>query len=64
MSDPDNDRRRELEEQRLASDLLELAAATLNPHLKRHCFRMAELWSGQADQGPTKYYGIQSVLLH
>ena len=64
MSDSDNDRRRELEELRLASDLMELARTTLNPHLRTHCLRMAELWSGQADQGPIKYSGIQSVLLH
>jgi hypothetical protein len=69
MAKSDNDRTGELECLRLASDLTQLANATLNPHLRAHCLRMAKLWSGEADEKPAEYAGIayagiQSVLLH
>ena len=54
MSESENQRKLELECMRLASDLMELASDTLNPHLKAHCIRMAELWSDRADQEPTE----------
>jgi CheY-like chemotaxis protein len=41
MPDPDSDRKRDLECLRLASEITELATATLNPALKAHCVRMA-----------------------
>ena len=61
MSESKNQRKRELECMRLASDLMELASNTLNPHLKEHCIRMAKLWPDRADQKPT---GDPSILNH
>ncbi len=52
MFDSENDRKRELECLRLASDLTQLATETLNPDLKAHCLRMAGRLSDQAEQGP------------
>jgi hypothetical protein len=49
MSYSENDRKRELECLRLASDLTRLATDTLNPDLKAHCLRMAKIWTEQAD---------------
>jgi hypothetical protein len=49
----ENQRNRELECKRLASDLMELASDTLSPHLKAHCIRMARLWFDRADQERT-----------
>jgi hypothetical protein len=51
MSDSECQRKRDLECLRLASDLLQLARDTLNPHLEAHCLRMAKLWSDQAELG-------------
>lgn len=45
MSDPDNDRKSDLECLRLATELIELASQTLNPALKAHCLRMADVWT-------------------
>ena len=53
MTEAENQRKRELECLRLASDLMELASDTLSPHLKAHCIRMAKLWSDRVDQEPT-----------
>jgi hypothetical protein len=69
VSDSNDDRNRELECLRLASDLMQLAADTLNPHLKAHCLRMAEVWSGEAERNPAEYARTenrrpQSLLLH
>jgi hypothetical protein len=68
VSDSNYDRKRELECLRLASDLMQLAADTLNPHLKAHCLRMAKVWSGEAEKTPStpeaKYTGAQSALFH
>jgi hypothetical protein len=64
MSDSENDRRRELECLRLASDLAQLATETLNPDLKAHCVRMASLWNDQAEQGPMGNIPLQSVAYH
>jgi hypothetical protein len=53
MSDSDDrrdDRMRELECLRLASDLRQLAKDTLDPDLRAHCLRMARQWSGQVDE--------------
>jgi hypothetical protein len=63
------DRKRELECLRLASDLMQLASETLNPHLKAHCLRMAKVWSGEAEKTPAEYAGAehtgaQSALRH
>jgi len=49
------DRKRKLECLRLASDLTQLAADTLNPHLKAHCVRMAKVWSGEAEKKPAEF---------
>ena len=43
MSASNDDRKRELECLRLASDLMQLASDTLKPLLKAHCLRMAKL---------------------
>jgi hypothetical protein len=48
-------RKRKLECLRLASDLTQLAADTLNPHLKAHCVRMAKVWSGEAEKKPAEF---------
>ena len=48
MSDPDSDRKSDLECLRLASELMELATVTLNPALKAHCLRMAGAWTDRA----------------
>ena len=68
MSDSDYDRKRDLECLRLASDLMQLAAETPNPHLKAHCLRIARVWSGEAEK-PADYIwaertGAHSVLRH
>ncbi len=64
-----DDRKRELECLRLASDLKQLASDTLNPSLKAHCLRMAKLWSAEAEKKPSEYasaqaVSVQSALLH
>lgn len=69
MSDSNYDRKRELECLRLASDLMQLAADTVNPHLKAHCLRMAKVWSGEAEKTPGGYAlaehtGAQSTVCH
>ncbi len=69
VSDSNYDRKRELECLRLASDLVQLAADTINPHLKAHCLRMAKAWSGEAEKNPAEYARTenrrpQSLLLH
>jgi hypothetical protein len=63
MSDSENDRKRELECLRLASDLTRLATETLNPELKAHCLRMANVWTGQAEHGLATI-PLQSVSYH
>jgi hypothetical protein len=68
MSDSDYSRKCDLECLRMASDLVQLAAETLNPHLKAHCLRMAKVWSGEAEQLPEFAWAEQtnaySALLH
>jgi hypothetical protein len=64
VSDTKNQRKRELECLRLASDLAQLARDTLNPDLRAHCVRMAKLWSDQADWGSLGNSSVQSVLYH
>ena len=51
--DTRDDRKRELECLRLASDFRQLATETLDPDLKSHCLRLAQRWSDEAN-GPTK----------
>jgi hypothetical protein len=56
MFDPNDrrdDRKRELECLRLASDLRQLAKETLDPDLRAHCLRIAKQGSDEADE-PTK----------
>lgn len=50
MPSSKNDSKLELERLRLASDLRQLAKETLDPDLREHCLRMAEQWSGEADE--------------
>jgi hypothetical protein len=64
MSDSENDRKHELECLRLASDLTQLAAETLNPDLKSLCLRMANIWTDQAEQGPIGNIPLRSVSYH
>jgi hypothetical protein len=64
MSDFENDRKRELECLRLASDLTRLATETLNLDLKAHCVRMAGIWTAQAEQGPIGNIPLRSVSYH
>ena len=60
----ENDRKRQLECLRLASELTQLATETLNLDLKAHCRRMAKIWTGLAEQGPLGHYPLQSVSYH
>jgi hypothetical protein len=69
VSDSNYDRTRELECLRLASDLTQLAADTVNPHLRAHCLRMAKVWSAEAQKTPAEYAraertGAQRNVLH
>jgi hypothetical protein len=68
MSASNDDRKRELECLRLASDLMQLASDTLNPLLKAHCLRMAKLWSREAKNKPPErgweHTGVPSASLH
>ena len=69
MSDSNDDRKRDLECLRLASDLTQLANDILNPNLKAHCHRMAKVWSGEAEKTPAEYLMaeytcVQSALRH
>jgi hypothetical protein len=51
MPDSESDQKRDLECLRLASDLMQLASASLNPELKAHCLRMAGILTDQANRG-------------
>jgi hypothetical protein len=64
VSDSENDRKRELECLRLASDLTRLASGTLSPELKAHYLRMASTWTDQAEYGPIGTIPLQSVSYH
>ena len=64
VSDTKNQRKRELECLRLASDLRQLGRDTLNPDLRAHCVRMAKLWTAQTDRGSLGNSSVQSVLYH
>jgi hypothetical protein len=64
VSDSENDNKRELECLRLASDLMQLSRETLNPNLKAHCLRMAEVWTDQAALGPTDDPAPPNQLVH
>jgi hypothetical protein len=45
-----DDWKQELECQRLAADLRQLAKETVDPDLKAHCLRMAAQWSSEPDE--------------
>ena len=60
MSNSDYDRKRDLECLRLASDLMQLAAETSNPHLKGHWFWMARVWSGETQKKPAEYTWLET----
>lgn len=64
MSDREIERKRELECLRLASDLEQLARATLNPDLRAHCLRMAKMWSDRSVHGTVGNISIQSATHH
>jgi hypothetical protein len=64
MSDSDNERERELECLRLASDLTQLAKDTLSRDLKAHCLRMAKMWSDRAEQGIIAFIPVASASYH
>jgi hypothetical protein len=68
MFDSNDNCKRDLEYLRLASDLMQLASDTLNPHLKAHCLRMAKVWSAEAEKKPVESAAqltiFQSALLH
>jgi hypothetical protein len=49
MSDSKSDQKHDLECLRLASDLMQLASATLNPELKAQCLRMAAVLTDQVN---------------
>jgi hypothetical protein len=62
MPGSENDSKLELERLRLASDLRQLAKETLDPDLREHCLRMAEQWSGEADEPGEDDPGIDKDL--
>jgi hypothetical protein len=64
LSDPENERKRELECLRLASDLRQLASDALDPELSAHCVRMAKVWSDKCALGPAGNSSVESVLYH
>jgi hypothetical protein len=64
MSNSGNDRKRELECLRLASDLTQLATETPNPGLRTHFLRMAKAWTDQTDHRPIENPPLQSVSYH
>jgi hypothetical protein len=64
MSDSENDRKRELECLRLASDLTQLATKTLNPDLKARCLRMAGTLTDQAERRPIGNIPLQNISYH
>ena len=51
MPDSESDQKHDLECLRLASDLMQLASATLNPELKAHCVRMAAVLTDLVNKG-------------
>ena len=51
MPDSESDQKHDLECLRLASDLMQLASATLNPELRAHCLRMATVLTDQVNNG-------------
>lgn len=53
LSDSEKDLKRELQCLRLASELTQMAAQTLNPDLKARFLRMARHWTAQTDHGTT-----------
>jgi len=61
-NDRRDDRQRELECLRLASDLWQLAKETLDPELKAHCLRMAKQWSDEADEPAKDDIGVDKGL--
>jgi hypothetical protein len=64
MSNSENDRKRELECLRLASDLTQLATETLNPDLKAHCLRMAGRLTDPAEQCAIGNIPLQNISFH
>ena len=58
MSGSETDSKFELERLRLASDLRQLAKETLDRDLKEHFLRMAEQWSGEADESTKDDTGL------
>jgi hypothetical protein len=62
LSVTQNERKRELECLRLASDLAQLARDTPNPGLRVRCARMAEYWADQADQADGEVSDAEPVV--
>jgi hypothetical protein len=52
VPESDDELKRDLECLRLASDLMQMSRATLNPELEAHCVQMAKYWSDQANSRP------------
>jgi hypothetical protein len=63
LSNSQDERKRELEYLRLASDLSQLARDTANPGLRLRCVRMARYWSDQAG-GLAEKFPMQSTVYH
>jgi hypothetical protein len=62
MPGSEDDSKFELECLRLASDLRQLAKATLDPDLKEHCLRMAKQWSREVDDPAQDDTGVDKDL--
>jgi hypothetical protein len=64
MSDSNTEQRLELECLRLASDLVQLSTAILNPDLKAHILRMAADWTDQAVHNSAREFALPNYRLH
>jgi hypothetical protein len=51
VPESDDERKRDLECLRLASDFMQMSRDALNPDLEAHCVQMAKYWSDRADRG-------------
>jgi hypothetical protein len=63
-NDRRDDRKRELECLRLASDLRQFAKETLDPDLRAHCLQMAKHWSGEGDEPAKDAPRVDRGLVH
>jgi hypothetical protein len=61
---PEDERKRQLECLRLASDLVQLARDSPDPYVKANCLRMANVWSAQAEEERLPTTRLGSFAIH